>query len=442
MFRKTFSLLFVMILMTGLTAIWAADQQQAQPEVLTLDQCLGLAYQNSPSLKAAAKSVEIANLQVREAWGSFLPMVNYSVGSTQSNSPLSALDPTQATKASNGTLSLSQKLYSGGVETARYQSAKLNLNNALEEQRLAKEQITFNVKQAYYQVWLAEQMLEVSKSSCQNMEQRYQQEKAFYEVGNASKVDLLQAQVEWESLKPQVINDQNQVDAAKLNLAILLEIDEDRSYTINLDPTKLQLPEKVAVPFETTLADAYQDRPDTREMNNLIEISKLNTKIALAGYKPTVSLSHVLVENDDNTTNFNNFQFNNLHETYTLSLGLSGVLFDGLATQARVAEAKKNEELMLIKDTSTKDQVRIDVELAIQSLSADLAATQASQSNIDLAKESLRLIQAKYDAGMATNLDVTDAQLKLDQALNGYYSGLASYLTAQAKLDMVTGKDN
>lgn len=437
MFRKTFILLFVLIAMALPTMIWAANdvQPQSQPEVLSLDQCMDLAFQNSPSLKAADKNVEIAQLQVRQALGGFLPTVNYSITETKSNDPL-ALTSYMSKEYSTGTLSVTEKLYTGGLSSAKYKITKYNLNTALEEQRKAKQQLTFNVKQAYFQFWLAQQMFEVTKSSYKNAERRYQQQKAFYEVGNASKVELLQAQVQWESLKPQIINSQNAVDATKLNLAILLGIEKNRPYTTSVDPSKLQLPEKVDLSFETVLENAYTNRPDTRQMNNSIEISKLNTKMVSAGYKPMISLS---ASSQGSYIDLNPSHWKG--SWFTLSLNLSGVLFDGLVTQAKIAEAKKNEELIAIKDSSLKDMVRVDIELAIQSINANLASAKASQATINLARESLRLIQAKYDAGMATTMDITDAQLKLDQALNGYYSGLSSYFTALAKLELVTGKD-
>ena len=447
MFRKTLIFVLVIIIMALPNMIWAADESQPQLEVLTLDQCLNLAYQNSAILKASEKSVELAQIQVRTAGGGFWPTINYSVtGSNYS-------DKTQTNGYSNSgfneIFSISQKLYTGGLTTSRYKIAKLNLDNALEEQRKAKQQVTYNVKQAYYQVWLAKQMLEVTKSSFKNAERRFQQQKAFYDVGNASKVELLQAQVQWESLKPQVINAQNMMDAAVMNLSIFLGIERNRSFMVTVDLTKLQLPENENNSLGISMEDSFKNRPDLRQMKNTVEISKINTKMAHAGYKPILALTGSFMGN-------NTFERvplmsppyppNSFSEpwmkNFTLSLNLAGVVFDGLATQSRIAEAKKNEELIAIRESSLRDQARVEIELAIQNLNANLASARASQATINLAKESLRLIQAKYDAGMATTMDITDAQLKLDQALNGYYSGLASYLTALAKLDLVTGKDS
>ena len=51
------------------------------------------------------------------------------------------------------------------------------------------------------------------------------------------------------------------------------------------------------------------------------------------------------------------------------------------------------------------------------------------------------MTQIRANNDMATTVDIMDAQLALDQSLTGYYQGIVSYLTAEAKLDLVMGRD-
>jgi outer membrane protein len=59
-----------------------------------------------------------------------------------------------------------------------------------------------------------------------------------------------------------------------------------------------------------------------------------------------------------------------------------------------------------------------------------------------LAQETLKLTQVRFDAGMATTMDIMDSQLALDQATNGYYKGSAAYRIAQARLEWSPGWRN
>lgn len=239
-------------------------------EVLTLDQCLELAYQNSKLLKSAAKAVEIAELQLQGAEEGLMPTARYSISTSQYSDATPQTN--NSIEGSNGSISVTQPLYTGGVLSSRIKIAEINLENALEEQRKTKQQVTFNVKQAYYQVWVAEQLYRLSKSSYENMGAHYQQVKHFYQVGTKSKFDLLQAQVQWEGLKPQVIKNENQWAYARLNLATLLGIDKNRQFTVLHDPALLQLPEKVDISLRITLEKANRDRPEMRRMKNLVAI--------------------------------------------------------------------------------------------------------------------------------------------------------------------------
>lgn len=52
------------------------------------------------------------------------------------------------------------------------------------------------------------------------------------------------------------------------------------------------------------------------------------------------------------------------------------------------------------------------------------------------------MTEIRVDNGMATTMDIMDAQLALDQVITWYYQGIVSYLTAEVKLDLVMGKDS
>jgi outer membrane protein len=65
--------------------------------------------------------------------------------------------------------------------------------------------------------------------------------------------------------------------------------------------------------------------------------------------------------------------------------------------------------------------INYDVEQSVQSIQESLEVIHANQSNINMAKESFELTQARFKEGMTTTMDIMDSQLALDQALNGYY---------------------
>jgi len=412
-----------------------------QPAGLSLSQCLQLAFNNSQQIQAAAKSIEIAKAAVKEAVGGFWPKLDYALFADKAEEaiyPYSKLVyQYAATDYSGAAIFLTQPLYLGGKLTDGFRLAKEQLNMTLENESQTKQRVTFQVKQAFYQVWLAEQILKTAQSSYDNLVQHVEQIENFYQAGTVSKFELLRAEVQRDSLKPQVITAQNDLQLAKLQMAILIGFSKEQNYSLAFDVDKLQIPEHMMVNVDQVLDSAYQNRPEMRRIKQTEQISEYQKKIAKAGYKPTVSLvgayqgvslDYVPGHWDDN-------------KYWTLSLNISGNFFNGLATSAKVTGAQKSIELVSIQESGLRDQIKLEVEQSLQNIQESLEIIYANRSNIDMAKESLRLTQARFSEDMATTMDIMDSQLALDQALNGYYRGVVLYLTAQAKLDLAAGKD-
>lgn len=456
--RKRFRLGVLLIVFVVSLPAWAQDQGTVSPvkaenvsvETFTLENCLDLAYQNSQQLKAASKNVAIAQAGVAAAGGGYWPTVSYqyryldalkspeapSINLPGMNIDFGSIFEMMQGTGYSGSVSITQPLYTGGKLSNSLKLARLKLASAMEDERKAKQQLTYNVKEAYYRLWLAEKMYEVAKSSYDNMERHYRRISNLYKAGTASRFDLLQAQVKWDNQKPLVIKAENGVKLARLSLATLMGIEPDREFRVEYDPSRLQLPEKIDLTAQTVLDEAYQRRPELHQIQQLTEIAKANEALARAGYLPNVTLSYnySLQGGDD-------IFLKEASNTITLGVSLSGVAFDGFATRAKVKSAVENLELVRINEVNLKSQIRLETEQALQGLEESVETIRANQAGIDLAQEALKMTQTRFTAGMATTMDIADAQLAVDQALNGYYQGVSSYLTALAKLDLIAGKD-
>lgn len=439
-----FKIIGLLVLIIGLASTgFALDKSNDETQsALSLDDCMAIALENSTQMKAAAQNVKIAEEQLKQAQGGLWPTLGYEITGADSDQNqvgwLSALKGTDTRKLSSASIRLTQPLYTGGQLKSGIKLAKLNLETAREDERKTRQTLIYNVKAAYYQVWLAQQMVIVAEDSYENMGRHVERVKSFYEVGKASKYDLLRAQVQHENLRPAVIKAQNGVVLTKMNLANLIGIAKNRKYSANMDLSSLSLPEQVVLDSRVLEEQAYQNRPELKKFEKLREMAKAETAMAYAGYKPTV----VLVGAYEGTS-VGEYDPSNWNDSkqWTLVLDIKGNFFDGFVTPAKVGEAKANQKLVEINDKSVRDRIDLDVEQSIQGLKESLETSYANEASIQLAKESLEMTEAKFEARMATTMDVRDSQLALDQALNGYYQGVASYLTAVAKLDLAVGKE-
>ncbi len=399
----------------------------AAGEVYTLEQCLKLGYQNSRQLEVAAQNVAIAKAGVRQAYGGFWPTVNYSI--SDSNPPGPSGEPW------SGYLELRVYLYNGGKTTTEVRLAQLKLESALEEQRKTKQQVIYNIKTTFYNLWLAQQMLVVAQSSYDNMGKHYEHVSKFNRLGLATKHGVLRAKIQWEKLKPMVMKAEHDLNSAKLKLANHIGLERTRQFKVEMDISRFRLLKSDAFNLAALLEEAYQKRPEMHQTEQQIQIAECNVTLAEAGYKPTIILAPRYSNSGPDS------QSGSWNQTLNLTATLSGSLFDGMVTSQKVAAAKDSLKITKMNQTGLQDQIQVELESAVQEFKEAIETTNFNQANIDFAKESLRLTHAHFDAGMATSLDVMDAELNLDTTLNGYYQGISSYLIALAQLDLVSGKD-
>jgi outer membrane protein len=424
---------FLLIMILGLSMVLLVSALSFAAEVpknrFSLTDCLQYAYHNSEKLKSAALAVTQSHQELRQALAGYWPALGYNIYRTQNDQ--SGIEYNENYQA----FSVTQNLFTGGKLSAGVKQARLQLANAREDERQVKQQLTCDVKQAYYQMWLAMQKLTVAQASYDNMEKHFHNVEKKYQEGLVPRIDLLQAEVNWRKLKPDVIAAQNEIASGRSNLALLIGKQDGRELAIEGDSLQQITPQSSAVTFTDALAAAYRERPELRQMQNNIELTKAGVVIARAGYYPTLALSDTYTNDKYDPSSYGN------SEIWVLKLDLSGMLFDGLATPAKVAAAKTALQKQLSNEKQLKNEIRLKLEKVFQSLEESIETVEVDRATRDLAEESLRLIQLKRDEGLATNTDLLDAQLDVDEALNGYYNGVCNYLIALANLDLIVGKE-
>lgn len=434
MLRKSLIFLFLISLMT-VSVCLAEETPAPAPVMLSLEKALELAYLNNQQLKTATQSVLIAKENVRKAEGGFLPSLDYQFGYTKYVDEQAKFVPQPFfyDQTFSGKLSASYPLYTGGKLQSALKISRIQLEMAQADETKARQTLTYDVKDAFYKVWLTGEQLKVAQSSYQNLSHHVEQVTQHYKAGTTSKFELLRAEVQRDTLKPQVIKAENGVSLAKLSLATLIGLKKDQPFTLEFDIHKVNLPDSLAISFEDSLNNAYSNRPELKQLQLGTEIAKAQEDLAKANYKPNVSL---VGNYEGGGTELNPGSW---EKTLSFGIGVQGNLFKG-TNKPEIRKAKAETDLYAIKEAGLKDSIRLEVDQTLQFIKESLETAKANQANIDLAKESLRLTEVRFDAGMATTMDVMDSQLALDQALNGYCNNIATYLTAQAKMDLTTGK--
>lgn len=437
--KKGLPILLSLVLLVGVSGVSGEEQ----PLVLTLDQSIDLALKQNPALLAAGERVRSAEYGIREAVSGFFPAVT-GQGLATLDEKLFSLEfpsmipgqPPQTfevdfTRDYQFALSFIQPLYTGGKLLSGFRTARYNLEATREGVRQSKHMLVFNTKRAFYGYLLAKEFVKVAAEAVEVAEKHHRTVKTQYEVGLASKFDLLRSEVQVANLKPQLIRARNNQQVAELSFKTLLGLDLSRPVEIQGELEYVP----VDPDLEASLDNAVQNRPEINQLMIQQKMAGEMLKMVRSEYLPSLALSA--------TYNFwgDSFRFNNdpWQNYYAVNLVLSVPIFNGFATASRIAKSRAALRELEFSQKGIEDAVHFEVNQALLKLKEARESLISQEKNVDQAKESLRIAELTFAEGLATSLDVSSVQAALSQAKTNHTQALFDYVLAKADLDKAIG---
>jgi len=406
--------------------------EQNQP--LTLEQALEFARRNNQELQVALLQLERSQAGLKVARAALLPSVGLSAQVERSSSASSELqrrlqnlpdDTDDPSTAFSGGAQFTYNLYTSGARSARIRQAKEQLRSQeLDVERLSEE-IRLNVATEYYNLQQADEQVRISRTAVANAEASLKDARALEQAGVGTRFDSLRTQVNLANSQQQLTNARSQQQIARRQLVTRLNLTQ--SGTISAaDPVKLAGLWNQTL--ENSIVLAYQNRPELQQQLAQRNINKQQRREALAQLGPQVAIE----------ANYNLLdQFNDsvgLTNGYSVALTASLNLFDGGASRAQAAQFKTDTEIAETQFSSTRNQIRFQVEQSYSQLQSNLENVQTSQAALNQARESLRLARLRFQAGVGTQLEVLDAENALTQAEGNRVNAILDYNRALASL--------
>lgn len=173
----------------------------AAAEPLSLQACVARALAENPQLKAYALGVGEAREDVRGAWGDFLPTLSLSYGKNRlSNASPAERDQDFLNQRSNSsTVTLSQPLFSGFSGVAGVKRSNLGLEHQGLQLRAIQAQVIREIRRDFYGVLQAQSLLEIWEAAIIRLERQKEIANAWYERQLATRLRLLEVEVELSS---------------------------------------------------------------------------------------------------------------------------------------------------------------------------------------------------------------------------------------------------
>jgi len=412
-------------------------------------QAVDYALQNAVQVKNALLDIRLQYQQNKQITAAALPHISGSVDFTDFLSIPTQLIPAEFAGGPAGTYfpvkfgtkytgsygaNLQQIIFDGQVFVG-LQARKAAIKNAELTADITKEQIKANVYKVYYQLVVAKRQITTLDANIDNYQKLLHDTKIIYTNGFAEKLDVDKVQVQLINLQTQKLKAENQVEAGKEGLKLLMNIPQSDSLYLSDTLSDEEL--------KSNILDAgynYEDRKQFQQLETAIELGKYNVKRYQLSRIPTLTFSANYNNNAQRTT-FNFFKKDEpWYSSSFLSLHLSIPIFDGGERQANINTARLNLQKLNNSVDQLKQSIDNDVAQARINMKSAILTMDAQKKNIELAQQVYNSTKLKYEQGLGSNQEISTAQADLVTAQNNYYGSLYDAIIAKIDYLTATGK--
>ena len=428
---------------TGLLlATFASQAQVAQPVQtqipsstvsLTLADALTRAKANSPQFQAALTQLGLAREDRVQARAALLPSVDYNNGFiyTQGNGTASG-----RFIGNNGVHEyISQgaaRQLIGLGQIADYRRASATQALARARAEIAARGLTVTVVQAFYGL-LAAQGKTTSMQAANDEAQHFLDiTRKLEQGGEVAHSDVIKAQIQANDQERAAQEAKLGEENARLNLAVLLFPNFFQDFTLVDD-----LAAAPALPSMNEMQQlAQKNNPELSAAFAALEVANHEVTVARAGHLPTLALDGFYgIDANHFATRTDGIQ--NLG--YSAAATLNIPVWHWGSIQSKVKQAELQRRQAQVELTAAQRQAIADLRSFYAEAETARGQLDTLRRTADLAAESLRLTNLRYQAGEASALEVVDAQNTLTQARNSYRDGEVRYHVAVANLQTLTG---
>ncbi len=328
------------------------------------------------------------------------------------------------------TLGLRQPVFAWGRYFYAYQGAQLDLEAAKKELQSGTNQLALDVSEAFHGVLLAQEFENVAQQTVSLVQEQVNMAQKRFDAGAATNFDVLRAKVQLANTTTQLIQARNRVDVSQNAFKNLLNI--DLADEIHLKG-RFELPEVSDLELDALILLGKKNRPEIQQLEFSEAAGQKRLDVAKTGNRPDLSLfSNYQVDDNEKLTKMNRI--------WNVGVQINIPIFDGLATRASVQQAKSGLEQVQLAKHQRIDFVEFEVRTAYLNLTQAKSSIDVQKETVAQAEESMRIANLRYDNGMLTSVELTDAQLALAQAEVNHLQARHDYVVEFARLERAVGQ--
>ncbi len=430
--------LLVIIILTGLPGLLFS--QSVADSVLKLSDAVAIAMDKNQDILVARNNVRIAEVNKGVLNSGFLPSLNGAAGASysNSNSDITLLSGDKISKDGasstnyNASLGLNYRLFDGMNRHYNFKVLKENYTLSELQARSVIENSLIRLVRSYYRVANLTSKLENLKRTINISNTRLEYMRDKYNFGQATELDLLNAEVDRNNDSVNYINTVRELEIARNDMKVIMGetmlLNFKVDTVVNFGP-KVNLAEMQALALNKNV-----DYLIARQSKG---ISELQLKQSHSGYIPTLDLS--------GKYSFNQLESDVSSLTFQRSLGynigasLNWNIFDGGKTRTRELNAKINVENSQIKVDKVKNELSRQVADAYSNYTSMLFILKTEETNKKINQLNFERSVEQYKLGQLSSIDFRKAQVNLQLSVDRYNEAMYNAKVAELELMKLAG---
>lgn len=439
------------ILLLFISYTWQSTFAQ-DTEPFSLDEAIDYAYQNSNQIKSAEYDLAYAKSQVKDYTSIGLPQVsakveyNYYIDLPTQIIPANAFDPMAPDdlfleaqfgmkNSLTGSVTLSTLVFDGsyfvGLKAAK---GLVELNRR--QMGVTKQDIKYNVTNAYLTALLIQENIDVLQLNINNLQTTLSETKVFYDNGLVEQLDVDRLELSLANLQAEldVIQRQQALALNGLKFQMYFPLEQNIELTDSLSSLLTEA-------NESDLTSEIQpgSRPELSMLEQSLYLNELNIKRYKMSYLPSLGAF---------ATHQQMLQRNNLFDsdmpgffpTTIVGLSLNIPIFDGFGTKAKTEMAMIDRDRLSLQIDDFERAVELEVTNARMQYYNAQERLKSQEKNLELAERIYNTTQIKYKEGVGSSLEMRQAEQELYTTQANYMNALYDLIVAKTALDKSLGK--
>lgn len=456
-----------MIFSMMLSAIPAFSQ-----ELLTIDKAVETALGQNTGLLGMRHDLESAHWGKLNSLTNFLPRVDLSSNYTRIDdetdrranaavdfirqsastfgipqSYLTDLRPFAYRDAYQTQLTVIQPIYNGGAEIVGVRAADAAQDRSEYQLEDTEQDVVARVRTSYFMVLKAEELVTLARDASARTAKYLETTRHREELGMRTRTDVLRWEVQLASDEGSVINAENGLALARLQLNEVMGVDMNKQYTLErIAPPDSVLAEAV---HPQPLAQFVSDHPEQsggaedmtflethpamKMMEATLSLADANVARSWSNFQPRVNVAFQYGWEQNNTLALDGYR------PWALSLRVSFPIFNGFGDYTNLQKAEADQR----RAESQVESFRRGLQL--QETNANLTVVSAKK-RIEIARKGqqealdvLNSVTRRYESGGASNIDLLDAQTAYTSAKTSYITALYDFYIATVALQRARG---